>query len=594
MKVLGRREGLGSRVVRSLLRDSDGGLWVGTETGVARLRNGRVDSLMSRDGLPDDVVIALFEDREGGLWMGTYSGGVSRFKDTPFIGYGRKEGVADDFVRTVFETRTGAIWIGTHSAGMTRMENGVFTTYTVRDGLPSQNVMAFAESRDGSVWVGTNTGLTHFDRGRFKTYTTRDGLPHDAVRSLLEDRAGTLWIGTRGGGLARFAGGRFTAVTPADGVTGSVIRAIYEARDGVVWLGTDVGLVRLAGSSSRTYTTHDGLSLDVVYAIHEDAEGVLWIGTYGGGLNRFKNGRFFVYTTANGLFDDIAYQVLEDRQGWLWITCNKGLIRVSKRELDAVADGKASRIHSTVYGAADGLRASEFNGSSQPAGWVARDGRLWLPSIKGVLVVDPAALVPDQTPPPVVIEQVRIDRQVVASEAAVAPPGSGELEFRYAALAFAAPSKIRFRYRLVGFDADWREAGDRRTAYYTNIPPGRYIFRVIAANADGTWNTAGAVTSFSLRPHLYQALWFQLLVGLAIGLAGVLWLQGRAHRAQQRERSLTTLVDERTHALREEAAERLQAEAAARQSEARYRELYDQAPIGYHELDMEGRFVTRQ
>ena len=163
----------------------------------------------------------------------------------------------------------------------------------------------------------------------------------------------------------------------------------------------------------RTYTTRDGLSLDVIYAIHEDRDGVLWIGTYGGGINRFKDGRFTRYTTKNGLFDDIAYQVLEDREGWLWVTCNKGLMRLSKRELDAVADGGPARFTPSVYGAPDGMLASEFNGSSQPAGWAARDGRLWLPSIKGVIVVEPSALRPNPLPPPVVLEQVRIDRQMV-------------------------------------------------------------------------------------------------------------------------------------------------------------------------------------
>jgi PAS domain S-box-containing protein len=592
VKFLGEHEGGTSRPVRSLQRDRDGSLWIGTEHGLARLHNGRIDRLGPSDGLPDEVVIALFEDREGGLWIGTYSGGLSRLKDSAFIGYGRKEGVADDFARAVFESRDGAIWIGTHSAGMTRFAAGIFKTYTTRDGLPSDTVMAFAESRDGSIWIGTNGGLVHFANGRFRTYTTRDGLPHDAVRALLEDRAGTLWVGTRGGGLARFARGRFTPVTPAEGVTSSVVRAIHQGRDGAIWIGSDVGLVRLDGARSRSYTTRDGLSLDVVYAIHEDSDGVLWIGTYGGGLNRFKDGRFVRYTSENGLFDDIAYQVLEDNDGWLWVTCNKGLIRVSKRDLDAFADGTVSRIRSTVYGAADGLRTSEFNGSSQPAGWRARDGRLWLPSIKGVVVVDPSALRPSQTPPPVVIEQVRIDRQQVpVGQMETVAPGSGELEFRYAALAFTAPTKIRFRYRLEGFDADWRDAGDRRAAYYTNIPPGRYVFRVVAANADGVWNTIGASTGITLRPHLYQATWVHLLAIMTVGLAGTLWFRGRARRVQQRERELKALVDERTRALRDQVAERLQAEAAARQSESRYRELYDDAPIGYHELDMEGRFV---
>jgi PAS domain S-box-containing protein len=590
VEVLGVRHGLPARPVRSLHRDRHGSLWIGTEGGLSRLHNGQIETLTA-PSLPDDVVIALTEDREGGLWLGTYSGGLVRIKDSPFTGYGRAEGVADDFVRAVFEGRDGTIWMGTHEAGLTRFSHGVFTTYTTRDGLPSDTVMSFAESRDGSLWVGTNGGLARFRDGRFRVWTTRDGLPHDSVRALHEDREGTLWIGMRGGGLSRFRDGRFTPVTPAEGVAGSVVRSITESRDGTLWIGSDVGLVRLGAGGPRTYTTRDGLSLDVVYAIHEDADGVLWIGTYGGGINRFKAGRFTRYTTANGLFDDIAYQVLEDREGWLWITCNKGLMRVSKRDLDAVADGGLTRLPTVVYGAPDGLRASEFNGSSQPAGWAARDGRLWLPSVKGVIVVEPSALRSNLLPPPVVLEQVRIDRQEVAGPSYTARPGSGELELRYAALSFEAPARIRFRYRLDPFDSDWRDAGDRRTAYYTNIPPGPYTFRVLAANADGVWSPVAATAAIVLQPHFYEAAWFHLLTVLGVGLIGAAWVRGRARRVQARERALTALVDDRTRELREQVAERLQAEAAARASESRYRELFDDAPIGYHELDTDGRLV---
>ncbi len=580
--------GLGAHPVRSLRRDRDGSLWIGTEAGLSRLHQGRLDTLTAPDGLPDAVVIALHEDREGGIWCGTYSGGLARLRDSAFTGYSRADGLADNFVRTVLEARDGTMWMGTYRAGLSRMRDGVFTTYTTRDGLPEDTVFAIAESRDGSLWMGTNRGLSRLRHGRFQTWSTRDGLPHDAVRAILEDRHGTLWIGMRGGGLATFRDGRFT---PHKGL-GSIVRALRETRDGAMWVGTDTGLSRIDAAGTRTYTTRDGLSLDVVFAIHEDRDGVLWIGTYGGGLNRFENGRFTRYTTKNGLFDDIAYQVLEDREGSLWIPCNKGLMRLSKRELNLVAAGRQANVHTKVYAAMDGLPASEFNGSSQPAGWAARDGRLWFPSIKGVVVVDPSALRPDPLPPPVALEQVRIDRQLVPGGSTfTAGPGSGELELRYAALSFTTPARIRFKYRLDGFDVDWRDAGDRRAAYYTNIPPGRYTFRVMAANADGVWSAQPATAAIVLRPHFYQASWFHLASVVTIGLVAAIWIRGRRRLVQARERALTELVDERTHELRAQIGERLQAEAFARASESRYRELFDDAPVGYHELDTEGRLV---
>jgi PAS domain S-box-containing protein len=580
--------GFGAHPVRSLWRDRDGSLWIGTEAGLSRLHQGRVDTVTAPDGLPDAVVIALHEDREGGIWLGTYSGGLVRLRDSAFTGYSRADGLADNFVRAVFESNDGSIWMGVYRGGLSRLRGGVFTTYTTRDGLPDDTVMAFAEAGDGSLWIGTNGGLARLRGGRFESWTTRDGLPHDAVRALLVDRHDRLWIGMRGGGLATFRDGRFTPVKDV----APIVRALRETRDGAVWVGTDTGLTRIDAAGTRTYTTRDGLSLDVVFAIHEDANGVLWIGTYGGGLNRFEHGRFTRYTTKNGLFDDIAYQVLEDREGSLWIPCNKGLMRVSKSELNLVAAGRQATIHTKVYAAMDGLPASEFNGSSQPAGWAARDGRLWFPSIKGAVVVDPAALRPNPLAPPVVLEQVRIDRQLVPGGGTfTAGPGAGELELRYAALSFTTPARIRFKYRLDGFDADWRDATDRRAAYYTNIPPGRYTFRVMAANADGVWSPKPASAAIVLRPHFYQASWFHLATVTTVGLAAGVWIRGRRRRVQARERALTALVDERTHELRAQVGERLQAEASALASEARYRELFDDAPVGYHELDIEGRLV---
>ncbi len=579
---------LGAHPVRSLCRDRDGSLWIGTEAGLSRLHQGRLDTLTAPDGLPGAVVIALHEDREGGIWLGTYSGGLARLRDSAFTGYSRADGLADNFVRTVLEASDGTMWMGTYRAGLSRLRDGVFTAYTTRDGLPEDTVFAIAESRDGSLWTGTNRGLSRLRHGRFETWSTRDGLPHDAVRAVLEDRHGTLWIGTRGGGLASFRDGRFTPHK----VAGPIVRALRETSDGAIWVGTDRGLSRIDASGTRTYTTRDGLSFDVIFAIHEDRDGVLWIGTYGGGLNRFEDGRFTRYTTKNGLFDDIAYQVLEDREGSLWIPCNRGLMRVSKQELNLVAAGRQVNVHTKVYAAMDGLPASEFNGSSQPAGWAARDGRLWFPSIKGVIVVDPSALRPNPLPPPVVLEQVRIDRQLVSGGGTFAAgPGSGELELRYAALSFTTPARIRFKYRLDGFDGDWRDAGDRRAAYYTNIPPGQYTFRVMAANADGVWSPQPATAAIVLRPHFYQATWFHLATVASIGLVAATWIRGRRRLVQARERALTALVDERTHELRAQVGERLQAEASALASESRYRELFDDAPVGYHELDTEGRLV---
>jgi two-component sensor histidine kinase len=238
-------------------------------------------------------------------------------------------------------------------------------------------------------------------------------------------------------------------------------------------------------------------------------------------LIRFKDGRFTVYTAAHGLFDDNVFSILEDPNGNMWMSCNRGVFRVSKSVLNDFAEGRIKSIFCVSYGTSDGMKTFECNGGSQPSGCMSVDGRLWFATVKGVTVVDPAHIEPNALPPPVVIEYATIDRrEVTTRDEAYVEPGNGELEFTYTAPSFAAPEKVKFKYRLEGFDEEWVDAVNRRMAYYTNIPPGKYTFRVIACNNDGLWNETGAAFTFSLAPHFYQTSWFYILSVLLIALLG--------------------------------------------------------------------------
>ena len=287
-------------------------------------------------------------------------------------------------------------------------------------------------------------------------------------------------------------------------------------------------------------------------ALHEDAQGVLWIGTFGGGLSRFKDGKFSSYTAKNGLFDDVVYRILEDDNGQLWMSSNRGVFRVSKQELDAFADGKITAINSVAYGVADGMKSSEGNGAHQPAGWRTRDGRLWFPTIQGVTTIDPANIWSNQQPPPVLIEELMAGGRALDLKQAVAlSPGINKLEFRYTGLSYLTPEKVQFKYRLEGFDETWVDAGATRSATYTNIPPGKYQFQVKASNNDGVWNELGASLALELQPRFYQRTAFYLVyLFLAVGLAALVLRIYRARVAgyQQREQELLSLMQERAQA----------------------------------------------
>jgi len=553
------KDGLSNNEVLSLYEDSRGSLWVGTEGGLDRVENGRFSAYTSKEGLSADPVYCIFEDQEGGLWIGTGGGGINRFNDGRVTTLSTQEGLSSDVVLPVFESRDGSLWIGTAQKGLNRIKDGKITTYTAKDGLSGDFVFSIAEAPDGSLWIGTRQGLDHFTNGKFTVYTTRNGLPSNIVVVTYVDRKGGLWVGGRGG-LSHFQNGKFTGYTLKNGLSNSFVMSIEEDRDGALWIGTGGGgLDRLKDGKLTIYSTQQGLSNNVVLTTYKDREGSLWIGT-NGGLNRFKDGKFTTYTMKQGLFDDAVSRILEDDEGNLWMSCDRGIFRVSKKQLNDFADGKLQRINSFALGTSDGMKSRECNGGYQPAGWKTRSGRLCFPTMKGVAILDPN----DRThglPLPVLVEEVYVRGRLYDPAAIIrVPPGPGQLDFHYTALGFLSPETIRFQYKLEGFDQDWVDAGTRRVAYYTNLDPGRYRFRVRASREGASWNEAGVPCGIFLAPHFYQTLWFYglcdfLFVSL---LAGIHRLRIRALASREKELSLR--VEERTQDLREEVIKRTRAQ----------------------------------
>jgi signal transduction histidine kinase/ligand-binding sensor domain-containing protein/DNA-binding response OmpR family regulator len=536
--------------VHTIFEDSAGTVWVGTEAGgMARIAHGSLERYGSGDGLPGDQVWSFCEDRDGNLWVGLLDAGLVCLSNGPFVAYSATEGLAGNQVRAVYEGRDASMWIGTNGGGVSRLYRGVFTNYGAKDGLPS-SVRALAEDRQGNLWVGTDDGLSRLREGRFTRYPDVT----DGVRALYVDDNDTLWIGTAGHGAARVENGRYTRL--GAGIASDAVRAIVRDHAGTWWFGGNRGLTKLRPGSVRTYTSRDGLGADFVLALYADREGGLYVGTLGGGLSRMKNGRISTCTMRQGLFNDVAYAIVEDNDSSLWMTSNRGVYRVAKRELDEFFDGKRERVNSMAYGVSDGMKSAECNGGS-PAAWKASDGRVWFATAKGVAAVNPRALVKTGRPIPVALEQTLVDGQVVTKDQALnLPPGKDDVRFQYAGLSLARPEKVRFRYRLVGFDAHWIDAGSRREAYYTHIPAGMYEFQVTAGIDDGSWSGKAASIAIRVRPHFYETYWFFALSAVFVTGIAVGGHQVRVRRLRARERDLVRLVDVRTTALRQEIADR--------------------------------------
>ncbi len=552
----GVADGLPTDQLATMLVTADETVWIGTwGGGLTRFRDGVFSTFSSKDGLSNDQVWSLLADREGSLWIGTWVGGLNRLRDGKFIVMTRRDGLTHDNVRTVLQTRDGTVWIGTAGGGLNRLDrNGRITAYQQEDGLPSNEVSSLMEDAAGNLWVGTYTGGVCMLRdGKFRTYGAPQNLPDLDVRSIYEDRSGRIWVGAIGG-LTIIEGERRRSVEGPPGLALNRIVSMLEDRAGTLWFATPgTGVLRLKDGVWSAITTKDGLPTNRALALHEDGDGALWIGSSGGGMSRLKGGKLTTFTVQDGLFDSLNQVILDDGLGNLWMTSNRGVYHVKKSELDDLAEGRRKSVTSVSYTIADGLRNNSFAGGQQPSGFRAQDGRLWFPSYKGVVIIDPARIASNPLPPPVAIEEVIVDGRVETPQGRlVIAPGSEKLEIHYTALSLLVPSRVKLRVQLAGYDRDWIDVGNRRTAYYTQIPPGTYTFRVIACNNDGVWNDRPVSLELVLRPFFWQTRWFAGASILAVLLLGWGAVRMRVAHLNIKARELVKLVEQRTLSLTEE------------------------------------------
>lgn len=544
-------DGLPTNQLTYLTRDTRGSLWIGTwGAGIVRLRDGEFTSLSTEGDLAGDQIWSIHADREGSIWVGTWVGGLNRLRPRDFVVLGTPEGLSHDNVRAVLHARDGSTWVTTSGAGVNRIHDGTVTSLGKKDGLPSDETSTLLEDRDGAIWVGTYTnGVARLRGGTIESFGAGSGLPSLDVRVLFEDRSGTLWASTTSG-LARFAENRFLPFSepgaPPQGAT-----AMLEDRSGTLWMGSDDGLLRYRDGVFSRLTRDDGLVSNWILSLHEDEDGTIWIGSNGEGLNRLKDGRISAIRLSDGLWDGLVQVILDDSHGNLWMTCNRGFFRAARADLNAFADGRLTRISSVGYGPGDALRSTTFAGGVQPAGAVGPRGRLWLPSFRGLVVVDPASLPDSGAPPPVHFEEVTVDgKPVPAGREIVLPPGSLPLSIRYTTANLRAAEKTRFRYQMQGASDQWVDAGVRREAFFPKLPHGEYRFHV-AASADGRrWRAAAAPLVLRVEPYFFQTPWFFLLIAAATAAAVAGFLRLRTRQLRHRQAEMERLVNEKTEALR--------------------------------------------
>lgn len=583
--------------------DSTGALWVG-ENRIHRITREGIRTFSEADGLPANVVYHKFwEEADGSIWAmsgGSSNPGVGlvQIRDERTYVWGTEHGLASTSVHSIFRDREGNVWLATDK-GLSRRRKQIIQGFSTKDGIDHSEIYPMMRDRDGNIWIGSTKGLSIWRNGKFEPVEMQPpepGTPVNrtwragkmSVQSLWQDPKGKIWAGLNGGiftiengkaeilldgshvfairgdrsgnvwaatnkGLLRFNNYQITArYATGEGLPNEFMTFIFEDSKGGLWFGGYGGLSKFENGTFVNYTTRNGLTGNYVRTIYEDSDGTLWIGTYDEGMSRFKDGRFVNFREENGLFNSGVFAIEEDDAGYFWISSNRGIYRVSKGELNAFAEGRAAKINSVGYGKEDGMLSTECNGGRQPASLRDHEGRFWFPTQDGVAIVDPRVERPNPLPPSVVIEDLLIERESRPFRAgATVEPGSKDIEIRFTGISLIKSDQIKFKYKLEGHDADWKDAGTRRTAHYSYLPPGTYNFRVMAANSDGVWSEQGAGMAIELQPHFYQTRLFVFSCIFAAAIILLIVWKTSVHQLEARERKLERLVAERTSELAE-------------------------------------------
>jgi len=538
---IGRADGLADDFIETLAYSSTRQVWVGTRDGVSRMGDYEIETLRTRDGLTQSTVCAICEDHEQSMWIGTKNG-LNQFVDRRTMPLTTSEGLPSNETGAILQDRSGEIWIGTLDAGLARFAGRrCEAVVNMGTGLPGNRVTALAGTASGELWIGTDLGLCRMQNNQVQAqFTIQQGLPSDVIRSLVPGEKEAVWIGTAHG-LAKWDGTQISKFALESEMSQWPVRVILKEPDQSLIVATEGGgLYRCHGQEAVPWLAAIAEMRSITALIPGPARSY-WAASREG-LFLIRDEKPVRFTVQQGLYDDEISGLALDDQQRLWMACSRGIFFVKQSELLELVEGKRESVNSTQFSPMEALRTIECQQDVQPALWKMQDGKIWFSTIHGVIVIDPAVIHRQLPPPPVSLEEMQVNGQIVNQRQHLTlAAGQNNLMFRYTALSFASPTRIHFRYRLEGFDKDWIDAGARREAYYTNVPPGRYRFVVSAANPENEWHSTTLPAEFIIRPYFYKTIWFYGLCCVLSGLA--VWGTLRLRVLQVRTRLNAALAE---------------------------------------------------
>jgi len=517
-------DGLLSNDVIEILEDSNGDLWIGTLNGVGVLKQGLSGKNYFRNYLNYNSITSLYDDRERNIWIGTNNSGMKCFRKGDFHTLYVTQGSSDNIL-SIYEDKNGYKWIGT-PYGLFQNKDGKFEEFSIEESVLHNAkkpnwIRTISEDKIGNLWFGSaSSGLFKINRKNdIENLTIKNGLASNTVLKIYCNTKNNIWIGTDNG-LSLYHDGVFETYTTRDGLISNQIQHVFEDRENNLWISGDSGINFLEkgkfdSENNRTYLP--GISVAVVFEDRREINGksIFWIGTFGAGLKRLNQGRIISYTKKDGLPSNYIYQIIEDKKNNFWLSSNIGIIMVEKEALDRFALQKSNHIECYLFGISDGMKNVKCSKFGNNSAIKTKEGDFWFATAKGISSVNPAALKINKLPPPVIIEEFLINGKKRGMTGKVFKV-SHCMGFRFTAPSFISPEKIKFKYKLEGFDKNWTLTKPHisRFAHYEKPPPGKYCFRVTACNSNGVWNKNGSSFTFTIEPYYYQSIFFWLLVSI--------------------------------------------------------------------------------
>jgi signal transduction histidine kinase/ligand-binding sensor domain-containing protein len=549
---------LGKDNVYDILKDKHNNLWVGTIHGLYRNKAGEeeYEFIDNTSGLHHNFISDFLFDAEGNLWMVNYKGGLSKLKDGKFTNYSVADGLSGKVVNAICELDSISYLAAFDNGKINKIVKQEILPFNIKTNLTNVRIRHIMKDSKNNIWISTYGGLVKIDeQGNETLFNRRTGFPGTKIRLSFEDSKGNIWVGSRNNGLIKIDTlGVLTAYNTSSGLAGNLVMAINEDGEGNILVGFSEGEAGLSIISPegiiQKYGVRNGLVSDIIFNIHVEENNNIWFAA-NGGVSLFRNGTFYNITSREGLQNDSPFDIIDDGIGSLWMPCSEGVMRVNKHSIDKLINNDTAFVVSRLFNSSDGMIESECNSTTQSL--FSQQGTIWFPTINGIAIINPSHIPTNNSLPEVLVERITVDKENVEFNTKInIKPGFKRVSFYFTALSLYESNKIKFKYKLEGFDDEWSEPQKERSISYTNLSPGNYQFKIMASNNDGVWNEKPTIIEITVKASFYQTFWFYVIV--VIALLGIAYLvyNLRIKQLEARQLALENEIELRTLEVRKQ------------------------------------------